>query len=154
MGGPRAASGGVEITVKPINDPPVNHVPDPQVVKTNSVLSFKDINSNTISVSDVDAGDNPISVNLEVGKGTLELTNSASGVTVTGNKTGTIQMTGSIAAINSALNGLNYTPTPGYESGDSLKITTNDKGFTGEGGPQIAIDTVSINVSPELARIT
>ncbi len=58
----------------------------------------------------------------------------------------TMTFTGTIADINTALDGLIYTPTPSYTGSDTLEITTDDQGFTGSGGAQNDYDTVAINV--------
>jgi hypothetical protein len=53
---------------------------------------------------------------------------------------------GSISDINTALNGMVFTPTPGYKGPANVQIQTSDQGFTGSGGPQFDIDNVNINV--------
>jgi len=54
--------------------------------------------------------------------------------------------TGTIANINSALNGMTFTPTAGFSGTGSLTITSNDLGNTGTGGPLTDTDTVNIQV--------
>jgi len=154
LGGAKNASDGVVIHVRSVNDPPVNHLPDPQVVKENSTLSFRDINSNQISVSDPDAEDKSIEVKIDVGQGTLTI-GSASGVTISGNNGKSILLTGSQTAINTALNTLDYKPPADFIGGDILTMTTNDKGNTGEiGGEKIVTNTLALTVAPPLDKET
>src|SRR5207342_1288054 len=68
-----------------------------------------------------------------------------------GNGTAEIRMTGTIANVNAALNGLSYLPSLNYNSSrgaETLTIVTNDQGNTGSGGAQLDTDTVSISVTP------
>jgi hypothetical protein len=53
---------------------------------------------------------------------------------------------GTINDINTAMNGMVFTPTPGYHGPANVQIQTSDKGFTGSGGPQTDNDTVNIAV--------
>ena len=53
---------------------------------------------------------------------------------------------GTLADNNTALNGLVFTPTPGYFGAASIQITSNDLGNTGSGGAQTDTDTISVDV--------
>src|SRR5678809_367430 len=55
--------------------------------------------------------------------------------------------TGTVAAVNTALDGLTYSPTANYNGGDTLSITTDDLGNTGSGGALSDTDTVAITVA-------
>ena len=102
-----------------------------------------------VSVSDVDAGSDPIAVTLSVGNGTLTLTSTA-GLSATGGlDTGTLTFTGSQAAINGVLNGsLVYRPNPDFNGGDSLSVSVNDQGHNGTGGAQVTTASAMIEVRP------
>jgi len=54
--------------------------------------------------------------------------------------------TGTIAAINTALDGLQFDPTPAFIGSASVSITTDDQGNTGTGGAQSDNDVVNITV--------
>ena len=54
--------------------------------------------------------------------------------------------TGTLANINTALNGLSFAPTANYNGAASLQIVTNDQGNTGSGGALTDTDTVNITV--------
>jgi hypothetical protein len=58
----------------------------------------------------------------------------------------TMTFTGTIADINTALQGLTYSPNGGYNGIDTLTITTNDLGNTGTGGALQDVDNVQITV--------
>jgi VCBS repeat-containing protein len=137
----------VTLTINAVNDAPVNHLPSAQSVNQDSSLTLSSGNSNLLSVSDVDAGSDPgFEVQLSVSHGTLTLS-TTSGLTVTGNGTASVDMTGTLANANAALDGLTYTPTSGYFGPDSLAITSNDHGATGSGGAMSDSDTLSITVA-------
>jgi Domain of unknown function (DUF4347)/Domain of unknown function DUF11 len=75
---------------------------------------------------------------LAVGQGVLNLS-AIPGVTMTGNGTGLVQLTGTVADINAALATLTYAPTENFAGTDSLTVTVNDRGnfgdFNGNGIP-------------------
>src|SRR5262249_55402774 len=102
---------------------------------------------NAISISDVDAGSSSVQVTLAVTNGVLNLAGT-SGLTVSGNGTGTVVVTGSLTNINTALNGLTFQPNANYNGSANLTVTTNDQGNTGSGGALSDTDTVAITVNP------
>src|SRR5206468_7344045 len=59
----------------------------------------------------------------------------------------TMTFSGTVAAINAALNGLSYTGSANFNGADALSITTNDNGNTGSGGALSDADSVTINVA-------
>ncbi|BBF93794.1 Hint domain-containing protein [Blastochloris tepida] len=110
--------------------------------ESNPHILFSSANGNAIWVSD--ANDANLTVTLHVGSGTLTL-GSVDGLTVTGNGTGTVVLSGAIANINTALQGLDYLTTSQDTTvgdvDDVLTITTSD-GHTGG----TDTDTVNIDV--------
>ena len=86
---------------------------------------------------------------LTATNGTLTLAGFAGLSFTTGDGTAdaTMTFTGTMANINTALNGLSYSPTAGFNGAASLQITTNDQGNTGSGGAQSDTDTVNITVN-------
>ena len=148
-GGPLTASNTVNITLNHIDLPPVNTVPGSQTTSENTALTFSAANGNQISVADSDSRGNPEQVTLTVSNGTLAL-NGTSGLTFTtgtGTANATMTFTGTLANINTALNGLVYTPTSNFAGTDSLQINTSDLGNSGVGGPRSATSTVSMLVN-------
>jgi hypothetical protein len=138
----------VEIRITPINDAPQITAPTAtQTVPMNRWLAFTSANGNSITVSDVDAGVNPMTLTVGVSQGTLTLGSTAGLLTVTGNGTGSVSVTGSLLALNNALSGLVYTPNAGYSGSDTLTITVSDNGHISSSGPLTDTKTVSIQVS-------
>jgi hypothetical protein len=130
------------------NDPPANSLPSNQSTAVNTALVLSSTNGNLVSISDSDAGANPVQVRLAATNGTLTL-NDLSGLTFTegdGTADAAITFTGSLGDINEALDGLSFLPTTGFSGAATLRITTNDLGNTGLGGPFTDDDTLSIQV--------
>jgi VCBS repeat-containing protein len=152
------ANGGVDldqspntltINVSALNDAPTNTMPAPQATIQNTALVFSSGNGNQISITDIDAGSNPVRVTLTGTSGTITL-NSVAGLSfITGDGTAdaTMTFTGTAANIDAALNGLSFSPTAGFSGTASLAITTNDQGNTGSGGALSASNTVNISVN-------
>jgi len=89
-------------------------------------------------------------VTLSVTGGTLALADTT-GITFinsTANDTNLLNFQGTIGNLNSALNGLLYTPSQDFGGAVTLIASINDLGNTGSGGPQTASGSVSINVNP------
>ncbi|GJD94845.1 Ig-like domain-containing protein [Methylobacterium iners] len=143
-GGTRTDTDTVALTVAPVNDAPVNTVPGPQTINEDTSLTFAGVTA--ITVSDVDAGAGTLTTTLSVPQGILTL-GSTSGVTVTGNGTGSVTVTGTAAQINAALGGTIYTPPANYNGALALTVATSDNGNTGSGGTRSDTDTVGITVT-------
>ena len=128
------------------NQPPVNHMPGAQVTDYDTPLTI----SPAISISDPDAGANPVEVTLSATDGTLTLSGTTDLTFSVGDGTDDADMTftGTIYAINTALDGMIFTPTSGFSGDASLSITTDDQGYTGSGGPRSDSDTLPITVNP------
>ena len=78
-------------------------------------------------VSDTaDSGNNNQTLTLTVGKGTLSLP-TAAGLTVTGDETDSLTLSGPLSALNSELPGLIYTPTTGSHVSDTLSLSDQDQ---------------------------
>ena len=86
---------------------------------------------------------------LSVASGALTLNGTAGLAFSVGDGTADSTMTfsGTVAAINAALNGLGYQGGLNFNGSDTLNITTNDNGNTGIGGAQSDADSVTINVT-------
>ncbi len=139
------AEATITVSVGPVNDPPVNAVPGPQALNEDNSLTFS--GASLISVSDIDAGSEDMQVDLTVTNGTVTL-GSVGGLTVTGDGSASVTATGTITNLNAGLSGLIYNPILDFNGLDTLTVTTNDLGNTGDGGPKTDIDTVVITVNP------
>ncbi|HEV3304153.1 MAG TPA: putative Ig domain-containing protein [Planctomycetaceae bacterium] len=111
----------------------------------NNSLTFSASNGNPISINDGFAGTSQEQLTLSVSHGVLTLA-SGSGVTVTAGANGSASLTiaGTLAQLNSALNGLVYAPTSGYTGSDSLVMAYKD---TVGGGNLAASSAIAITVS-------
>ncbi|MBE9102917.1 tandem-95 repeat protein, partial [filamentous cyanobacterium LEGE 07170] len=144
----------VDITVVPVNDRPRLTAPNGiQTIDDGTALVFSDANGNAITINDnadlQNNGNDDFTVTVTVPSGTL----SASGANVSGNNSDTLTITGTRDEINTALDGLSYSPADfnGDETID-LQVTVNDNanGGTAIGGigdAREATETVTINVS-------
>jgi hypothetical protein len=131
-----------------VNQAPVNTVPAAQQVVQNSQLVFSTGNGNAISIADPDAGSAPVQETLTATNGTLTL-GSLAGLNFsvgTGTNNSTMTFTGTIAAINTALQGLTYRPTTNFSGPANLTVNTNDQGFLGSGGAKADLDVIPITV--------
>lgn len=136
------------INVTAVNDPPINALPPGFSVQQGGSKFVPGI-----SVADLDIGTNNLTVTLSVLHGTLTVSTSISGgvvpADVSGNGTGTVVLTATLAKINAtlaAVQGLLYTPNPSYNGSDTLTVNTSDNGFTGTPGPLTDMDSLSISV--------
>ncbi len=149
------ANGGVDtsapqtfrITVTAVNDAPFNNVPFFPSTNQQTPLEFSAATSNLISVTDVDAGNNPINVSLSVSNGTLAMI-SVGNLTFTGNPAdhSTLTFSGTLSAVNAGLSGLTYFPNDGFSGVETFQIVSNDNGHTGAGGAKTASSQFAIQV--------
>lgn len=133
------------LTVVPAdNDAPVNHVPNTQTTLQNRPFYLS--GANGISISDPDAGNNPVRATLNVTTGILSVSSIVEGLSVGGNNSNNIVLTGKITDINIALNSLLFTPPSSFAGAVTLTVTTDDQGNSGPGTAQSDTDTVTINI--------
>ena len=133
-----------------INDPPVLDVPDAQNTDEDVSIAI-----GGVSVADVDAGSNDITLTLTMDYGVLTVGDSVIGglsaSDISGNGTDTVILTGSQFEINATLAdamGITYTPTLNFNGDATLTVESNDGGSTGVGGPLTFTETVTITVDP------
>jgi surface adhesion protein len=134
-----SAAATAVIHVAAVNDAPVNTVPAAQSTAEDTPLVFSAANGNAITVADVDSGS--VTTTLSVNNGTLTL-GSIAGVIVVGNGTGSVQVTGTPAAVTAALNGTAYANTADYNGPATLTVSTSD------GVAPAVVSTVGITVNP------
>ncbi|MBO0879449.1 MAG: cadherin-like domain-containing protein, partial [Mycobacterium sp.] len=133
------------ITVTAVNDAPTIAAP-----ANLTTLEDTPLNITSISVADVDAGSASEQVTLGVLDGTIRI-NTTTGLTIVGNNSASVTMTGTIANLNAGLNGLTYTPGLNFNDtrgSEVLSVGINDQGNTGSGGALTASATVPISVTP------
>lgn len=137
-------NGTIHVDVSPVNDAPINVMPTtPQVAQEDQPFVI-----HGLQVKDVDAGNSPIKITLSVEHGTLTLP-AGSGVTVVGNGTGSLVLTGTLADLNALLSGgVTYQGNSDFYGNDALTMVTNDQGNTGSGGALSDTDVLPIEVQP------
>lgn len=140
-----AASKTIHFTT--VNTGPSVSGPAAVTTAVNAEITFSSTNANAISINDPDSGLNSIEAKLSVTTGTITLANTAGLVfsVGTGVADQTLTMTGTVAAIQSALEGLRYTPQTGYSGTDRLMIEVNDLGNTGIAGTALTASS-SVNI--------
>jgi hypothetical protein len=124
----------IGVTVEAVNDAPINTIPGAQTTSSaNETLVFSTANGNQILVSDSDIGDGDMRVTLTSNNGSLDL-NGTTGLTFLGGSDGSgfMQFTGTITAVNNALDGLVFTPDTDYTGWANVTITSYDLGNTGQ----------------------
>lgn len=116
---------------------PVNTVPADQSVNEDTPLTFSTANGNALSI-EAETGQT-LNVTLSVDNGSLTLA-STTGLTITagdGTDDATMTFSGSVEDINTALEGLTFTPTLNYNGAATLSISSSDANY----------DSVNIDVS-------
>jgi hypothetical protein len=132
---------GVVTIANTSNDAPVLSVPGAQTVDQDATSGISGFD-----LIDIDAGYLDVTATLTVNNGALSVT-PFGGLTIAGDGTDTVTITGSVAQIKNALNSLQYTPDAGYTGADTLTVTVNDLGNTGTGGALSDTETVALTVS-------
>ncbi|RUT05013.1 hypothetical protein DSM106972_038340 [Dulcicalothrix desertica PCC 7102] len=136
------------ITVTPVNDGPTNRVPNTQTqtILEDSELVFTD--DKLISISDIDAGNNPVQVKVIANNGILTWNDSKTLTTAQGKGTGTVTLTGKLTDINADLNGLTFKPSTNFIGFTAIQVITNDQGSTGDGRAWEVSSNIGVVVNP------
>ncbi|SMY38821.1 Poly(beta-D-mannuronate) C5 epimerase 7 [Photobacterium andalusiense] len=149
-GGPLTDTDSINITVKPVNDAPVNTVPAPFDVNEDSSHVITGL-----SIADVDAkesgtsGQMTVELSVEHGQLAIAAGVDTSGLTITDNGDGKLVISGDIDKINTLLDaGIKYTGDENFNGSDQLTMTTSDNGNVGSGGVLTDVSTVDITVTP------
>ena len=138
---------GKQVSVTAVNDAPVHSVPGVQSTSTNIPLVFSAANGNAISASDADLGAGTFNVAISVLNGRLTLGSTPAGLTgLSGDGTAAITFTASSTDLNTALQGLQYTPDTDYFGTTSILLRTDDQGSSGAGGAQLTETSFNVNV--------
>jgi len=142
--GSLSVGGSASMDITPVDDAPVNTLPDPTTnldgVTTNedTPLFFSVANGNAITVFDADIVNDAgtLTTTISVAQGTFTL-GSTNGVTVSGNGSSSVTVSGTPTAINAALNGASYRNVADFfthnsnggfidSAGIGLTVTTTD----------------------------
>ena len=123
-------------------------VPGSQETGTDEALVLSPADGNAIAIDDPAAGSAGVQVALSVGEGALTLADTTGLSFSSGNGTSDATMTfsGAVAAINSALNGLSYTPRNGYNGMATLSVSMENLRTNWAIGARSASGSVAIEV--------
>ena len=158
-GGPQTAQAGATIDVAPVDQAPTATAPTTAYQATEQTRL--DLASTGLSVADPDGGTGIETATLSVGEGLLAVSAGNSGASVTGSGSGSVTISGTIAAIDAVLNGtgsstLSYTnPLDAPSASTLLTLSIDDDGNAGSGpaggytrsASQI-IDVTAVNDAP------
>jgi|GEM_PF-1137814 len=118
------------VNVDPVNDGPGNTVPGTQAFNEGGSVTFSNGGGNAIVISDPDANPADVTVTLTIADGALTLNAGALAAltSVTGNGTNNVVLSGTVAEVNAALDGLVYVPPTNANGGRTLNVLTSDNG--------------------------
>ena len=143
------------INMTAVNDAPVVTAPAAATTAEDTTFTFN--GGNTISIADVDAAGGDETVTVTSTNGIFTLGGTAGLTSVSGNGTGVVQLTGTIANLNLALAGSTFTPSANFNgAGAQVQVSVNDQGNSG-GAAQIDTKNViftvtAVNDAPVLAN--
>ena len=131
------------ITVTAVND-----APEITSQSTFTVAEDTDYSINWLSINDVDASGDDLTLELSVLEGTLTFA-SLAGVSLNSGNNGEseIELAGTIAEINAVLAGLKYRADSHYNGNDTLSITLTDNEGS-EVDTSVAITVTAVNDKP------
>ncbi|MCG8565838.1 MAG: Ig-like domain-containing protein, partial [Desulfobacterales bacterium] len=148
--------GTVDVNISAVNDAPVNSGSLPSdITFTEDVAGNVDLSA--MNLSDVDTTGNVV-LTLAAGSGTLNASNG-SGVTIGGDGTGTLTLTGTIADINTFLDtasNIQYTGAADINGNNvtTLAVSINDQDGSGNVSlGTVNIDITAVNDAPSLAGL-
>lgn len=147
---PLSEQATITVDVTPVNDTPENTVPTEVIDAVEGVSTT----INGLAISDVDAPEGgQLTVTLETGNGSLSVPDEYSGsVTIEGDDSGQLILTGELDAINDLLSGgIEYVPETDGDT--TITMTTSDNGNTGTGGELTDSDDISVSVAPAAAMM-
>ncbi len=126
------------------NVAPVITAPLSLIIAQNTAHTF----SATLSIADDAAWGAALQVTLTATQGTATLAQITGLSFSAGDGTADAAMTftGTLDAVNAALNGAQFTPSAGYLGAATLQVDVNDQGNTGAGGALTDSETVTLDV--------
>ncbi|MDO9460477.1 MAG: hypothetical protein Q7N95_10235, partial [Alphaproteobacteria bacterium] len=143
------------VTVAAVNDAPTWALPSARVVDEDTVLVLSGADAPV--VADLDAGAASVRVTLTATQGLISLgaTTGLSFITGTGSANASMSFSGSLSAINAALDGLRFAPGANFNGAAQIDLLVNDLGNSGSGGAKsasgsIAITVLAVNDAPTL----
>ncbi|MBG9388418.1 hypothetical protein [Caenimonas aquaedulcis] len=111
------------VNVTAVNDAPVTTVPANAAVGT--AFSNTSLSIPGVSVNDPDAGANPIQATVTAANGGVTF-GLAGGAGASGNGTGSVVLSGTVAQVNAALASMSYKSADGFTGPDTLSVSASD----------------------------
>jgi hypothetical protein len=130
-----STSAPVTILLTNVNEKPTLTVPAAQA-------AYEDVGRAITGITVADPEGGGLTVTLSVGKGTLALTRTA-GLTVSGDGSASVTLSGSLADLNPALASLVYCGGRNYSGTDTLRVTADDGSLSASGEVAIAVQSAS-----------
>ncbi|MDP1724227.1 MAG: Ig-like domain-containing protein [Alphaproteobacteria bacterium] len=160
-GGTTAFSANVDtaqITVIPVNDAPINTVPLlPIETNHNTAVAIPGVSVADVDINETAAPNNTIKVDLltALAGGTMEVI-AFGGVSITGNDTHEISITGNLFDVNETLKNLIYKPATGFTGTQEIFMTSDDLGHTGgdaliDNNDSFFVTVKPVNDEPEIS---
>ncbi|MBW4422621.1 MAG: SBBP repeat-containing protein [Myxacorys californica WJT36-NPBG1] len=137
------------ITVASVNDAPTVTAPTAIAITEDTPLVFSTLNNNAITISDVDAGSNPVQISLTATNGAVTLSSTTGLIGLTGNGSSNLSFSGTLTDINAALQGLTFAPTANFYGSGAIAINVNDQGHT-SGTAQSGNGSINITITPDV----
>lgn len=137
-------SGGIDrssidrflLRVEAVNDAPVWTLP---TSSSGAIEESLIISSKGMRLSDVDAGDQPMDVTLELESEAVWLDRPLpKGLLRVGGSEGVLRWWGSLDLLNQALDELTFRPATNFYGTQNIRLTVSDMGSVGKGGAQLS----------------
>ena len=148
------ASGGMDrsptdrflLRVEAVNDAPVWTLPS---ASSGTIEDSLIITSRGMRLSDVDVGDQPMDVTLELESEAVWLDRPLpKGLQRVGGSEGVLRWWGSLDLLNQALDELTFRPATNFFGTQNIRLTVNDLGSVGKGGGQVSTTVFSVEITP------
>ena len=149
-GGDNSNQPTATIQIDAVNDPPTADIASNSYsVNENSNFDLTD----KMTVTDPDSGNSDVTVTLSVGQGIISASSGSTGVSISGNNSSSITLTGRISELTNLLNGNNgsslvYIAVDQPSSSTTLTLRIDDNGNTG-GGNLFDTDTATLNITAQ-----
>jgi hypothetical protein len=114
----------------------------PLLVVPGSQTAYEDVDKAISGISIGNAASGTLMVTLGVSHGTLTL-GTTTGLSVAGNGSGSVTLSGSVAALNAALAGLLYRGSHNYSGSDTLSITVGNGSLSSSGSVAITVKSAA-----------
>jgi VCBS repeat-containing protein len=134
------------VSVTDVNEAPTVAVPGAQT-------AYEDVDKAISGITVGDPGGGSLTVTLAVSHGKLTL-GTTTGLSVSGNGSGAVTLSGSIADLNAALSSLLYRGGLNYSGTDTLSITASDGSLSSNGSVALTVKSAAVQADDLKAQVT